>query len=438
MIHNLNNLNVWRRVILLSATFLIAILVGYSCKKKNNPIGEGVLPPGSSLESGGIDTFSLRTYSTVVDTVISMNPRYNLVGQFDDVEVGYVNASFYTQLSLSGFSPDFGDFSKIKVDSLVLAFRYGGYYGDPIEELFEVYEIAEDLHEDSTYYSFSTVPTKTQNLVPTANNEGLLKPDPLKPSVVGNDTIEPQLRIPMDTLFGRQLMQLAAESPSNEVFLEGFKGLHVKVNKPRPSRGRGAVYYLESTAPSSKMTVYYSVDDTVKANFDFLISNQLVDFNHMEFDMTGSPLEKVIQDTIPGQEQFYAQAFQARAKVEFPTVSDIPENIVLHNATLELPISYFTGNNFYPSSSVTVGAKLFEGDEQVFLINDNVEYNAQLRAYIVNLRPYIQSVINGEVINDGLIISPRFFNTTTERIIFNGSKTMNKMKPKLRIVYTEF
>ncbi len=432
------NSMVWRKVMILSAVFLCLGLLTLGCKKEKKSIGEGVLPPGSTMESGGIDTFSLRTYSLSVDSVIAQNPQFNLLGHYNDPEVGRVKASFYTQISLSGFSPDFGDFDEIKIDSMVLAFRYSGIYGDPIKEVFEVYELDEELSEDETYYYFSTVARKNQNLVPMENNEGYILPNPTKPSVVGNDTIDPHLRIPMDTTLARELLLLASNSPSNEDFFNAFKGFFVTVAGNTPSVGRGAVYYLESTTPSSKLTVYYTQSDTLKAEFDFLISSQLIDFNHMEFDRMGTALERVIEDTLPGQEAFFAQAFQARAKVEFPTLNDLPENIALHSATLELPVSYFTGNSLYPSASVTVGAKLFEGDDQVYLLNDNVEYNQQRKAYIINLRPYVQNIINNEVINDGIIVSPRFFNTTTERIMFNGPNTSNKSIPRLNVVYTEF
>jgi hypothetical protein len=427
-----------RRVVLLSAVFLCVTVFITSCKKEISPIGEDVLPEGSSLGSSGIDTFSLKTYSIKVDSVISTNPQFNLLGQYNDPETGLVHASFYSQVSLSGFSPDFGDLNDIKIDSMVLAFRYSGYYGDPRNELFEVYELDNNLFQDSTYYSFSSVPIKSENLVPTANNEGSILPDPTQPSIVGSDTLDPHLRIPMDTVLARELLELASNSPSNEVFLESFKGIYVTVSPNTPAPGRGAVYYLESTAPSSKMTVYYTQGDTLQSEFDFLIGSDLVDFNSMDLDRTGTNLDAVIEDTVLGQTRFYAQAFQARAKIEFPSVSELPKDIVLHKATLELPVSYFTGNNLYPSSSVTVGAKLFEGDDQVYLLNDNVVFNQQAKAYVIDVRQYVQNIINEEVINDGIIVSPRFFNTTTERILFNGPTTTNKSKPKLNIVYTEF
>lgn len=431
--------NEWRKVLLLSATFLCLVFTIISCKKDKKTIGEGALPPGTTLESDGIDTFSLRTYSISVDSVPSTNPQFNLLGMYNDPEVGVVEASFFTQLQMSSLNTDFGDFADITIDSVVLAFNYGGYYGTPTEQLFEVYELDADLSPDSTYYQFSSLPTKPANLVPTGNNEGLITPEPLEPTVVGNDTIDPQLRIPLEPSLGMDLLQLADGTSDNETFIEQFKGLNVKVNVPTPMAGQGSILYLASSNAASKMTVYFQVaGETEPTSFDFVITNELIDFNRMEFDASGSNLEQVFNDTVLGQESYFAQAFQARAKIEFPTIEDIPENAILHDATLELPISYFTGSDFYPSSDVTIGAKLFPDDDQIFLILNNVPYNQQKRAYVFNLRPYIQNILNGDVINDGIIVSPRFFNTSTERMVFNGQETNNKSKPKLNVVYTEF
>lgn len=428
----------WRKALVLSVTFFSAFLLLIGCKKDKNPLGQDALPDGTGIKSGSIDTFSLRTYSIVADTVITKNPRYNLVGSYNDPEFGLLETQFFTQLSVSGFSPDFGDFDSITVDSLVLYFRYGGYYGTPNKQLFEVYELEEELSADSTYYGFSSVPVKPQNLVKMDNDEGNILPKPLKNAVVGNDTVPPHLSIPLSNELGLELMEIASNSASNQDFFEAFKGINVRVNNPQPAPGVGSILYLESVNPASKMVVYYK-KDTVPESFDFLIRNEFQDFNKITTDREGTKLAQVLEDTISGQVEFYAQASQVRAKVEFPSISDIPDNKVVQRAELELPVSYFSGSDLYPSSTVSVGARFYDDINDLFLVAPSgVDYNAQRRAYIIDLRDHIQKIIIGERINDGLVISPAMFNTTTERIIFNGPETLNKSKPKLRIVYSEF
>ena len=430
------NLRSWRKVILLSAAFFILISVAVGCKKKRNPVGADALPPGSEMSSAGVDTFSLYTYVVEEDSIESMDPQFNLIGSYNDAVFGQVNSGFFTQITLSGFSPDFGDFNDIIMDSCVLAFEFGGYYGEISEQLFEVYEITEELSRDSTYYHYSTVPTDAQQLVPTANNEGLITPDPLVSAIVGNDTVNPQLRIPLDTTFARDLLVLASNSADDETFLTDMKGLNVKVNNGSQNIGEGGIFYLTSATAASKLTVYYTINGE-QEEFDFLISNSAIDFNNTTFDYTSTPVEQVLNDSTLGQDMYYAQSFVSRAKVDFPTLDNLPEDVIIHEATLELPLTYFTGDKLYPSSEVSVSAELFDGDDTKYIIDPSVPFSQTEKSYTIDLRSYVQNVLNGEVQNKGLFISPRLFNTTTERIIFNGPNTLNKKAPKLNIVYTK-
>lgn len=426
----------WRKVFLLSAAFFILLSVGVGCKKKRNPVGSDALPPGSIMSSAGIDTFSLFTYVEEEDSVVSTNPQFNLIGSYNDPVFGEVEAGFFTQLTLSGFSPDFGDFNDVAIDSFVLAFEYGGYYGEISQQLFEVYEITEDLSRDSTYYNYSSVPISSQQLVPTANNEGLITPNPESNAIVGSDTLNPQLRIPLDTTFARDLMILASNSPDDETFLTDMKGLNIIVNNGAQGQGEGGIFYLSSTNAASKLTVYYTTNG-VQEEYDFLISTSAVDFNKVDFDNSSTPYEQVILDPSLGQEEFYAQSFTSRAKIDFPSIDNLPKDIIIHEATLELPVSYFSGGDLYPSSEISVSAILFENDNTKYKVDPSVPFSQTAKSYTVNLRTYIQNILNGEVQNNGLYISPRLFNTTTERIIFNGPNTLNKKAPKLNIVYTK-
>lgn len=433
--NKISKIKKWRKVILFFAAFFCFGLVLASCKKKKNPVGKDLLYSDEIMSSGGIDTFQINTSTVIEDSVISMNPEFNLIGSYTDEVFGTVEANFYTQLTLSGFSPDFGDLSQVKIDSAVMAYRYADYYGKLDEQLFEAYELTETLYRDSTYWRTSTAETATQNLVPTANDEGRITPNVEKQIVVGEDTLSAQLRIPMDTIFARNLLTLAESSTNDTDFLEAFKGLHFKVNNPVFSPGSGGILYLDPADKNSKLTVYYTKDG-VQESFDFLIIGKSVDFNHVETDFTNTRVQQVIDDPSLGDEEYYAQSFSTRAKIEFNSINDLPTNIVVHDATLELPVDYFEGSDFYMSTEVVISAELFEDDDRKYVVSA-VNYNKQKRAYVVNLRSYVQNVIKGEIENKGIYVSPKRFNTTTERIIFNGANSDNKKSPKLNIVYTE-
>ena len=311
--------NSWRKVFGLSATFLMTLFILASCKKKESTLGNDILDPNSLLNSTQVDTFQLTTFTIAEDSLISDNPAYAVLGSYNDPKFGKVNASFYTQVVLSGLNPNFGDLSSITVDSLVLGLEYVDYYGELSPQTVEVYQLTEKLHIDSTYYSFQHKAHSSTNLVVPGFET--FTPKPNGETIIGEDTVDAQLRIRLNNALASQLINESASGGTNysstENFKDYFKGLYVKVNNPIQSSGKGGVFYFNLNAPLSKMTIYYTQDGENKT-FDFLINSECADFNHVDIDNTGKPVQNVINDTVSGQTEFYAQAFKSRAVVAIP------------------------------------------------------------------------------------------------------------------------
>ena len=328
----------WRKGLVLSATFLFALFLVVSCKKKDSLLGQNSLDSNELLNSGGIDTFSLNTFSIFEDSVITDNPAFAILGSYTDPVFGKVNSEFYTQFRLSGINPNFGTTSDIIIDSFVLGLEYTGYYGKTGTQIVEAYEINEPnvMSLDSIYYAFSTQSTKTTNLVPAANQSVNLNPSNV--TVIGNDTVDSQLRIYIDTNLARSIFDEWESNPttftSNTEFLQFFKGLHIKTNNPVQSSGNGGVFYFNLNDALSKLTIYYRQGGQQKT-YDLLINSECVDFNHVEVDRSGTHVETVINDTISGQSQFYAQSFNSRAVVQIPGLSNIPKNAIIHKVCVK-------------------------------------------------------------------------------------------------------
>ena len=92
----------WRKGLVLSATFLFALFLVVSCKKKDSLLGQNSLDSNELLNSGGIDTFSLNTFSIFEDSVITDNPAF--AGQ-TEVDMTVNNAG-NTNLKPSSFWSD--------------------------------------------------------------------------------------------------------------------------------------------------------------------------------------------------------------------------------------------------------------------------------------------------------------------------------------------
>lgn len=430
----------WRRGLLLSATFLLVLTIAPACKKKENLIGNNTINPDELLNSGGIDTFSLITFTVPADSVITDNGAYGILGSYNDPVFGPMKAEIYTQFRLSSLSQNFGT-DPIDIDSVVLGLEYVNKYGDNGPQTFQVYEINDvnGLSLDSTYYSTDTFATTGLDLMQSGMETVDLNPDAV--TVIGGDTVDTQLRLYLDTLLGWNIIQESINNPStfssNDNFLTFFKGLRIKTNNPVQSSGQGGMFYFNLNDALSKLTIYYT-QSGIQKTFDLLINSECADFNHVEVDYNMTNVEQVINDTISGQVQFYAQAFSSRAVVRIPGLDNIPKNAVIHKAILELPVQHLSGSKYDPGGALTAVIRSDDNDNLFFAAAPIAIYDDYKKSYEVDLRDYIQNILTGNLENKDLLLYPSLFISSTNRIIFNGPQTGNKAKPKLSIIYTEY
>ena len=375
--------------------FILLSIVIFACKKKEYQLGSDLIDQDNILGGISTDTFDILSYSIEEDSVISDNAANVLLGSYNDPLFGSFNSSFYTQFRLAGVDPNFGDPSTIVIDSFVLGLEYLGYYGEFDPQSFEVYELEESLSIDSTYYSFSTVSHSGINLV--SFEITTITPNPLEPSIVGEDTISSQLRIYLDTNLARSLINEATSGSttfsSNDEFFDFFKGLYVTTNNPIQAQGEGAVYYFDLNDPSSKATIYFH-QDTVATSYDLLINSECADFSNVEIENTGSAVDMVIQDSTQGNQAFYAQAFKHRAALSIPGLANLPENIVVHRADLELPIQFQTGYKYQPGGNVSVATRADSSSSALLNVGVIGVYDDFNKRFNVNIREYAQAIAN--------------------------------------------
>ncbi len=443
------NLLTWRIVFRLSATFMFAMF--FSCKKKDTSIGSNSIDPNELLNSSQIDTFSLITYTKIVDSVITTSPNSALLGSYNDPVFGTCNAGFYTQLRLPADNPSFGDPSTIKIDSLVLGLQYSGIYGNATSQKFTVHQLTDSLGLKTTYYSFSTKSYSPENLVDPSKTT--LKPDPYTPIVIDTAHVAAQLRLYLDTNLARTFINEASNNPStfssNDNFLNYFKGLYVGVDNGYQSSSTGGILYFNLFDPLSKMTIYYHQAGLNKT-YDFLINTSCATFNNVAIDYSGTNIDNTFENSSAGLNEFYAQSLKSRAVIKIPGITNIPKKAVIHSAQLILPVEYQTGYVFSPGAQVSISTKL-EKSGRLFNIGSGT-YDEVTKQFVVDLTSYVQAVAsklrfpitttsgtyNALIEGAEIYITPLLFNTSADRIIFNGSNTLNKNKPKLTLKYTEF
>lgn len=415
------------------------VVLSSSCKKKENALGKDILDSAAYLSGTTTDTFDIISYTIDEDSITTDNAANVILGSYADPVFGKFNASFYTQVRLAGINPNFGNTASIVLDSFVLSLKYVGYYGDLKPQTFEVYELNEALYIDSSYYTFTSKTTTPTNLV--APGQGTITPDPINKTVVGVDSLSPQLRIPLDTNLARNLINEAASGSatfsSNDAFTAYFKGLKIVTNNGIQSPGNGGIFYFNLSDPATKMTVYFT-QAGVKKTFDLLINSSCADFTHIDKDYTGTPINQILLDSTNGNNSFYAQAFNLRAIVKIPGLNNLTKNKLIHRAELHLPIQYQSNYRYKPGISISVATRIKEtatGFTNLGILGALDDFNKEFR---LDIKQYVQAILNKDIENTGLILSPRFFINSAERIIFNGKNTNNKFKPRLVVTYTTY
>ncbi|MDR0803433.1 DUF4270 family protein [Fluviicola sp.] len=445
---NLKKLNNnWRKAILLSACFVFTVSVLPSCKKKASTLGTQVLSVDELLKAGGTDTFQLKTYTIDEDSIPTDNQTYGTVGACHDPKFGVMNTSVYTQLSIEGKISLTGTLQQI--DSVVLSLPYGGYYGKLTPQTFEVYELDDTLSINSTYYRSNTKPTTGPNLVDPSY--ATQTPNTTANVLVNNgtstpDTLGPQLRLRLNNSLGQHFVEdaiagnVAFNSTSDFLSSNYFKGIKINVANANPGPGSGGVLYFKMGNQECKLTVYFKLTDSnEQKNFSLRLNGSSAYFNHADIDHSGYHVADVLANPANGQTNFYAQCFGLWGAVDIPGLSNLSKKSLINNALLYLPIAYQTGNIYSPSQTITLVYKDNAG-YNIVIQGSATTYDDNQKGFVVNLRSYIQDVAAGKLSNKAIYIipSPNLFSSTADRLIFNGTSTSYKTKPKLVIKYTEF
>ncbi|MBP6460155.1 MAG: DUF4270 family protein [Crocinitomicaceae bacterium] len=417
---------------LLVSYLVVFVLLLVSCKKEVSSIGVGALSAKDPLLQG-VDTFTLHTETKQYDSLISSNPSYLLIGSSVDPVFGKTNASFYSQVRLTSFKPNFGALANITIDSVVLSMRYSDYYGTLTDQSFEVYQLTEGLSSTSTYYTYSTLANNGIDLV--AEGKNILSPKSLNYYFVdGNkDTIRDQFRVNLKKTLGDLLISEAVNNASSyesvEAFNTWFKGLHIKVNNLSQNKGEGAIFTL---AIAPQLIVYYSVLGVAK-KYTYELNANGVRFNSLKYDITGFDLEKGMQSN--NTQEFYAQANNVRSTISFPYINSISKNSIVHSAQLVLPYNSIDSKHYFLSNEISIAIPTSATDPSLRVLG-YATIDTLNKRYVIDIRDHMQSVVTLKRLNLGMVIAPKFFSTSAERIRFYNE--FSELKPKLYIKYSSY
>lgn len=235
---------------------LLSSVVFFSCVKVDDSLGTDFIPNDQQMAIQRDSTFQIKTYNvTATDSVMSSGMTVNFLGSYLDPMTGSVNASLVYQMAAPYFKNDslFGEAAVI--DSLFIRFGLPHAIGKKdVAQTFEIYELTELVHWDSTYYSdfdASKIIKKTPRftLSSTPNQDYM--------------TVQVQ-----DQQFIKELLDTTGYS-TDSIFKKRFKGFYIK---PVQAHKDAAVYSVNMT--DSYMVAYYhnksmKKDSVAAVNYPF-------------------------------------------------------------------------------------------------------------------------------------------------------------------------
>lgn len=438
----------------LNAPFLLvltalALLIG-ACTKEADKIGLDIQPPGDRLNMFETDTITVVAWSVREDSVRTDELLTSILGSYFDPVFGKTTASVFTEVMLSTATLDFGD--NPVIDSLVLNLAYVSIWGDSITtQTFRVFEITENIHFDSAYYSTTITPYDQ------ANELGSVSLIPSTDSIV-IDTVKyaPVLRIPLNQRLADKLLTGTSEDfISNDKFRQFFKGLYITAD-PVNASGQGALVTFNLLTDNTNLIVYYHNQEKDSLKYTLSITSasaRYSHYNHYNYEDADPDFRQQVLDgnTLLGNQKIYLQSLGGvKTYLQIPSLNTLGSRI----KSGEMPmISVNEARIFFnnsesepalPPPSRLVLAKITDDKGSTTFLDDQREgdsyYDGYFRSdpnhYRFRLSRYVQNrLLNPESEDLGIVLVIPSASSVPERTVLNGSRA-DEGRIRLVVTYT--
>ena len=397
-----------------------------ACTKEPDKIGLDVQPPNDKINVIFTDTVEVVAYSEIMDSISTDEFSANILGSYMDLIFGKTTAGFYTQIRLSDNNVNFG--SGAVLDSIVLHLQYSGSYGYSSSPLnIKVFEVAQDMYQDSTYYSNRKLPIHTK---PFFNELVYPKPydsidqDSVKYPGVLSLRMHPQLGYNFIGKSGQ------TELSDNDYFLQYFKGLYITVD---PVSAKGIMLYFNLESVASNLTLYYHNDEDT-LSYIFVINDKCARFNnfdHNDYDDASTEFKQQVKynDTLKGKELLYVQAMAGvRTKIRFKDIRNLAKgkHIIINKAELFMKATVDQPELTPPDRLALAkineeGTNEFTPDQLAGDAYFGGYYDSNTKEYRFRITKYIQQLIDGKIEDYGLALMVSGNAVTSNRAVFTGT-----------------
>lgn len=438
---------------------MLATTLFFSCEQQQE-IGVELEPDGELIQTVFSDTFTINTYVTQLDSVVTFGQNLLMAGGYQDPEFKtQYEAEAYARMSIGSLDTvDFvdRDGNKATYDSMFLLMYLSYSYGDTTQpQEFEVYRLQEGM-DDSVVYS-------SQDVLQTFG-------EPIGRARFPEDVDSlGMLRFKISDDLGREFFAKGGQRElyDQESFKEYFKGIKIRSTTPNAAvMGFDVAVIKSNVLQESRLSIYYHFIeededtqelDTINRTFSFGFTNR---FNFIRNDLTSHPYMAGLQplanyDTREMEGLGYIQEGTGIVtRLEFPHLEAFAQKgrFLINRAELVLePVVQTAAEHTPPPSRLVAiladetgrpligsgGGPVFLADEQ----NPNgffsLNYQAGGRIYVAErLTSYLQRLIDGEEENHGIILRSENTGRSVSRLLFEDNG--GQIAPlKLRVYYTQ-
>jgi hypothetical protein len=452
---------------------LVLALIISSCSE-TIPIGTEVLPDGDRPDNVFTDTTTIYSWTVREDSMRSDKLLGAPIGYMEDPLFGNTKSSLLVgfrtpSLSINGSLTD--TIGGYYLDSIVLALMISDVYGDTTLPMdFTVYKLPSPLNADQVYYSGFRLPT---SMVEVGRATGL------RPSLYNEydeDTIltdlGPQLRIKLNPFFGQSLLNILNTDviESDELFHRYLPGLVIVPDDvPGSMVEIGLVANpansLRNALQNSRIQIYYKNADDNSLGMIFNATTLNLGISKFEHDYASTNVEAALMsEEVFGDPVNYVQGLAGvKTRVEMPYLDEYDASTAVLKAELVITQIDAGGEDVFVPAPRLLALRIDEdggnantsdystfpaGHFNGFAEEVTLENGQEVIRYRVNISDYVQRLINGNEINDGLYIT-LYPAQVTELIAVNasdlipnrvviggGNNTVDDYRMKLDLTYT--
>ena len=458
-----------KRPLLRAALFFItAVFMLTGCLKPEEKIGIELQSDSDLLHANVVDTFSIKAFTVVDDSVRTDKLSPAVIGAYTDPVFGFTKAGHVTQLRLTANNPnlipDGSTIDDIQVDSVILVLNYHSVkgaesvfrtiYGGSEKQYFEVFELADSLSVDSNYYEYTSVNHNSVDWVKTGFN--FQTPNTTDSVKSGNIMLPPQMRIPLKEEFVDRFFEASAAGDlSNITFMSLMKGIYITVDEMKVANtSETGLISFDTFSGASSVTMYYSVvlpDTTESFAYSFAIRSNSAKYETFEHDYSMaeySLVEQLNGVTNTGQQDLYIQGNSGtKLFLDLPFIDSLRDSagIAINQAKIILPLR--SGENLTklsPPEQLLIFPLDKNGKIYPLQFDDpfkNGYYNADKGVYEFIITRYLQQVLLGGREHYGFEIVSISSGSSANRVVLNGAEYDSQNSSnnlKLAITFTKF